>query len=257
MDGDLVRHFAERASTYDLAPWVHDPQVMAATLRFVDPQPGQRILDVGAGTGAVAEAVLAACPEVADCVALDISPEMLSHVRNPRIRICCHDACELPFPDSSFDVAICRQTLHYIDDLPRCLGKIRSALRPDGRLVVGQMTPWGSEDEAYWRQIVRLRQPLRRHDLTAPEIASLLQDNGFHILHSEQIPACESLNSWLTRYEDSDRQLEEVRRLHMEAPESYRKVHHFEYRDGDVLLDNCWTFVSARRENRPSEPVSR
>ena len=59
VDRDLARHFAQRAATYDLAPWVRDPRIMATTIDFIDPRPGQKIVDVGAGTGAVLEAVLA------------------------------------------------------------------------------------------------------------------------------------------------------------------------------------------------------
>ena len=245
MNRKLARHFAERAAAYDQAAWVHDPHVMDATLEFISPRPGERILDIGAGTGAVLESVLATCPQVGECTAVDISPEMLARIRHPRIGLSCNDAEELPFPDASFDVAVCRQTLHYIDDLDRCLGEIRRVLRPDGVLVIGQMTPFAAEDEDYWKTIVHLRQPLRRHDLTAPELADLLDRNRFEVVRRTQIRVRESLNSWLARYKDSDRQLDEVRRLHLEAPESYKRLHRLEFRADDVLVDNCWTFIRA------------
>lgn len=245
MDPDLTRHFAQRAATYDLAPWVRDPRILATTIAFIDPRPGQRIIDLGAGTGAVLEAVLAACPDVGLCVAVDISPDMLARVRDSRIRACRGDAQELPGADSAFDVAVCRQTLHYVDDLHRCLREVRRVLRPDGALVVGQMTPFGAEDETYWEAIVRLRQPLRRHDLTPAELTHLVRSSGFRVIRTTQVRARESLNSWLARYEDTDRQLAELRRLHLEAPEPYRRIHNFEQRGDDILLDNCWTFLRA------------
>lgn len=257
VDRDLARHFAQRAATYDLAPWVRDPRIMATTIDFIDPRPGQKIVDVGAGTGAVLEAVLAARPDVGECVAVDISPEMLARIRNRRIRSCKGDAQELPWHDAAFDAAICRQTLHYVDDLDRCLAQIRRVLRPEGVLVIGQMTPFSDEDETYWEAIVRLRQPLRRHDLTAGELTSLVHRNGFRIVRTTQTRARESLNSWLARYEDTDRQLAELRRLHLEAPKAYQRIHNFERRGDDILLDNCWTFLRATVKPGPAASGTR
>jgi ubiquinone/menaquinone biosynthesis C-methylase UbiE len=70
---DIIHHFAERAETYDRTEWVHDRTVMSATLELLDLRPGQRVLDVGAGTGAVIEAALTACPSLGECAALDLS----------------------------------------------------------------------------------------------------------------------------------------------------------------------------------------
>lgn len=257
VDRDLARHFAQRAATYDLAPWVRDPRIMATTIDFIDPRPGQRIIDLGAGTGAVLEAILAACPRLGLCVAVDISPEMLARVRDSRIRACRSDVQQLPWADASFDVAVCRQTLHYVEDLHRCLAEIRRVLRPEGTLVIGQMTPFGDEDEIYWETIVRLRQPLRRHDLTAAELVGLVRSKGFQVIRTTQQRARESLNSWLARYEDTDRQLAELRRLHLDAPETYRRIHNFERRGDDILLDNCWTFLRATVQPGPAASATR
>ena len=245
MDNELAQHFALRAATYDQAAWVRDPEVMSATLDFVTPHPGQHILDVGAGTAAVLEAILNACPQVAECAAVDISPEMLARIRHPRIRSYHADAQSLPFDDATFDVVICRQTLHYIDDLDRCLCEIHRVLKREGILVIGQMTPFGAEDEDHWKTIVHLRQPLRKHNLTQPELIGLVVRNGFQVGRTSHIAVRESLNAWLARYKDSDRQLMEVRRLHLNAPAAYRRIHRLECHGDDVFVDNCWMFIRA------------
>jgi ubiquinone/menaquinone biosynthesis C-methylase UbiE len=244
---DIIHHFAERADSYDKAEWVRDAAVMSATLELLGLCPGRRILDVGAGTGAVLEAALAACPSLGECVALDISHEMLSHIRDRRIRTCCHDAETLPFADGRFDIVVCRQMLHYMDAVDRCLQEIHRVLDREGALVVGQMTPFGEADEAWWKAIVEARQPLRRHDLTLHELLDLLMRAAFTVVKVSQIRATESLNSWLGRYERSARQIAEVRRLHLEAPESYKEIHRFRCVGDDIVLDNCWTVIRACR----------
>lgn len=242
---DLIQHFRERAAAYDRAEWVHDPVVMAATLDFLGLAPHQRVLDVGAGTGAVLAGAWAACPSLNTCVALDISREMLAHIHDPRILVCCGNAERLPFPDGSFDVAVCRQTLHYVEDLDQCLREIHRVLTATGAMVVGQMTPFGEADEDWWKAIVRTRQPLRRRCLTLHELLAALMRNALTVVRTSQIRATESLNAWLERYERSAAQTAEVRRLHLEAPPAYRELHRFRYAAGDTLVDNCWTFIRA------------
>ncbi len=247
MGHDVARHFDQRAESYDNTPWVRDPAVMSATLGFLEPVPGLRILDVGAGTGAVLEAALAACPSLGRCVAMDVSAAMLAHIRDPRIERCCGDAEAIPFSDASFDAVVCRQTLHYIDDVNRCLREVRRVLAAGGRLVIGQITPFGEADAEWWRRIVHARQPLRRHDLTAADLAELLGKNGFTIVRTSRQRSGESLNAWLARYRESDEQIAEVRRLHAEAPDAYRQLHRFRSCGDDTVLDNCWTFIHAAK----------
>lgn len=247
MSERIARHFDQRAESYDDTPWVHDPLVMAATLDFLDPAPGQRILDVGAGTGAVLVSALAACPALGRCVALDVSSKMLARIQDPRIETVCRQATEMPFPDASFDAVVCRQTLHYIDDVDSCLREIRRVLADGGALVIGQMTPFGEMDAEWWKRIVHARQPLRKRDLTAPELRSMIEKTGLRIVRMSQTRSTESLNSWLARYRESDEQIAEVRRLHAEAPPAYRELHRFRHLDNDILIDNCWTFIRAQK----------
>lgn len=244
---DLIRHFRERAATYDKAEWVHDPCVMTVTLDFLDLAPGRRVLDVGAGTGAVLAAALAACPSLGKCAAFDLSGEMLAHVRDPRILTCCGDAESLPFSSGSFEAVACRQSLHYVRDLDRCLRAIHRVLTAGGILVVGQMTPFGETDEEWWKAIVTTRQPLRRRCLTLHELLAVLMRNAFTVVRTAQIRATESLNAWLERYQQSTEQVAEVRRLHFEAPPAYKELHRFRQVEGDTLVDNCWTFIRARK----------
>lgn len=251
---DIIQHFAERAESYDQTEWVHDPAVMSVTLDFLGLCPGQRLLDIGAGTGAVLTSALAACPLLGDCVALDICREMLSHIRDPRIHICCQDGESLPFADGSFDVVLCRQTLHYMYAIDRCLGEIHRVLDRDGAFIISQTTPFGEADESWWKAVVKARQPLRRHYLTLHELLEFLLRSAFTVVRLSQVRATESLNSWLRRYERSAEQITEVRRLHREAPEAYRETHRFRQVGDDLLLDNCWTFIRACKAGAPSAP---
>lgn len=243
---DLIGHFDKRSSSYDKKGlWVHDPSVMAITIEFLDLVPHQRIIDVGAGTAAALENALLACPSLDRCVALDLSEQMLSTIRNVRIEKRIQDAHALPFPDASFDIALCRQVLHYLQDIDHCLDEINRVLAPKGNIVIGQITPFSEKDELWWKRILYVRQPLRRHLLTLNDIITMLLRHSFVVVRVSQIRAKESLNSWLERYQDSQEQLDTVRTLHLSAPPEYQDIHRFQEVNGDLLFDNCWTFIRA------------
>jgi ubiquinone/menaquinone biosynthesis C-methylase UbiE len=244
VSGEIEDHFAARSSTYDKkGVWVRDPLVMSVTIDFLDVSPKIRLIDIGSGTGAVLENVLLRFPHISSCVALDISKKMLSHISNPRIEKCLHDAHHIPYPHTSFDVVLCRQVLHYITDINKCLQEVQRILDDRGAIVIGQITPFGEKDEEWWKRILRTRQPLRKYFLTLNDLVLALIKNRFTIVRMAQIRAKESLNSWLSRYSDSVEQVEQVRALHTQAPKVYKELHRFQEIDNDIVFDNCWTFI--------------
>ncbi|MGQ0537108.1 MAG: ubiquinone/menaquinone biosynthesis methyltransferase [Methanobacteriota archaeon] len=105
----------------------------------VAPQPGERILDVGCGTGRLAGAVLAREPR-ASVVGVDLSSRMI-HVARQEARgkrpaaFVAGDALRLPFPDARFDAAINGFVLRNVPDPGRFFSEMRRVLRPGGRLV--------------------------------------------------------------------------------------------------------------------------
>jgi len=251
----VKEHFASRARSYNsMGLWVRDPSVMALTLDFIAPRSGHRFLDVGAGTGAVLQNLLTVCPEAGSCLAIDTSEEMISQISDERINRCCGDAQSIPCSDSTIDVALCRQVLHYVDDLDRCVSEISRVLDSTGAIVIGQITPFCEEDECHWKRILTLRQPLRKHLLTLEDLVSLLLRNSFSIVRCTQIRAKESLASWLSRYSDSQQQCEGVRALHLSAPDEYKRIHAFHHtEEDDIVFDNCWTFIRAVKPSYFSE----
>lgn len=107
----------------------------AATVRAVNPQPGERILDVAAGTGTSSAAL---AHRGATVVALDFSPGMIAEGRrrNPRIEFVEGDAERLPFGDDEFDAVTISFGLRNVAHPKAALAEMYRVLKPGGRLVV-------------------------------------------------------------------------------------------------------------------------
>lgn len=242
----IIQHFKKRAKYYDkLGIWVKNPLIMQKTLEFMDLGADMKIIDIGAGTSVVLQKVLSIFSSISECVALDISKEMLSKISHIRIKKCLHDAHEIPFPSHYFDVALCRQSLHYMEDAEKVIQEIHRVLVVGGALVIGQITPFCEKDEEYWKSILHIRQPLRKHFLTLDVLITLLKKAPFKITRISQIRGEESLNSWLSKYKTPYNQIAHVRSLHYNAPSIYKRIHNFRETKEDIVFNNCWTFIRA------------
>jgi trans-aconitate methyltransferase len=121
---------------------VWDPQRYATHARFVsdlgtpvvdllDPQPGERVLDIGCGDGALTERLVEAGCRV---VAIDASPDQVRAARERGLDARVADATSLPF-HGEFDAAFSNAVLHWIREPDAALAAIHRALAPGGRLV--------------------------------------------------------------------------------------------------------------------------
>lgn len=110
-----------------------------------DPQPDDRVVDLGAGTGLIA---LALAPCVEEVVAVDISEQMLAHLdahaaaddlRNVRGVVA--DLRTLPLDDESVTLAVSNYAFHHLErpDKELALTEVRRVLRPGGRIVLCDM----------------------------------------------------------------------------------------------------------------------
>jgi ubiquinone/menaquinone biosynthesis C-methylase UbiE len=123
------------------------PSVSRTRLREVlAPEPGQRLLEVGPGTGYYALHVARWLEPDGSLELLDIQQEMLDHTMRRSHALSISnivptrgDAQRLPYPDSYFDAAYLVATLGEVPDKGRALTELRRVLKSGRRLVVGEV----------------------------------------------------------------------------------------------------------------------
>ena len=98
------------------------------------PEAGERILDLGCGTGHLA-AEIAACG--AEVIGIDSSVSMIAQARQnfPKLKFQLADARDFHF-DTPFDAVFSNAALHWVREADQVAGCIARALRPGGRLVL-------------------------------------------------------------------------------------------------------------------------
>lgn len=106
-----------------------------ATVKALAITPGERVLDVAAGTGTSSKALQRAGANV---VALDFSPGMVAEgrLRHPDIEFVEGDAEDLPFPSQSFDAVTISFGLRNVNNPQVALGEMYRVLKPGGRIVI-------------------------------------------------------------------------------------------------------------------------
>jgi SAM-dependent methyltransferase len=100
-------------------------------LDLLDPRPGEHVLDIGCGDGALTAKIVQAGAEV---VGIDSSPDLIAAARRAGIDARFIDARELAF-EGAFDAVFSNAALHWVGEPDRVLQGVKRALRPAGRFV--------------------------------------------------------------------------------------------------------------------------
>jgi SAM-dependent methyltransferase len=137
------------ACPYSQRFWVEAPHPLITRQRLreiLDPRPGERILEIGPGTGYYTLDVAEWVNPGGSVEILDLQPEMLAHTMRragergiDNVRPTEGDATALPYEEGSFDGAFLVTVLGEIPDQESALRELARVLKPGGRLVVGEV----------------------------------------------------------------------------------------------------------------------
>ena len=140
------RHAAAYASRHDEI-WRRGGN--AARARLLDAAaagPGARVAALACGPGDLGERLRDLVSPAGLVVGVDLAPGMLrvARRRSPGAALVRADVERLPFPDASFDAAVCGHGLQFVPDLSLALSEARRILRPGGRFAASVPAGAGS-----------------------------------------------------------------------------------------------------------------
>ncbi len=162
----VLRVFQSRAQTkafynkisrfYDALSDRSEAPVRKAGLDLLKPRAGERILEIGFGTGHTLAVLAKAVGTGGKIFGLDLSDEMVRLAKKnladagllERAQLRCGDATQLPYTENTMDAVFMSFTLELFDtpEIPKVLSECRRVLKADGRIVVVGMSKKGEHE---------------------------------------------------------------------------------------------------------------
>jgi len=201
----------ERAASLELRGRAAEQiEIRAAYLDLLDVAPGERVLEVGCGSGAVLRDLARRVAPAGRAVGVDPSPMMLQIASelaseaglNELVDLREGDARSLPFRDGEFDVVLAVTTLSHVPDGERAVPELRRVTRPGGRVGVfdgdGDSMMISHPDRLLTRRIVAARSDHQfANSWLARRLPGLLREAGLHDIRLRAFTAFDhDLKGW-------------------------------------------------------------
>jgi demethylmenaquinone methyltransferase/2-methoxy-6-polyprenyl-1,4-benzoquinol methylase len=144
--GETKAFYNKISKVYDLLADQSEEPVRRAGLEQLSARPGEKVLEIGFGTGHCLVALAQAVGSAGKVYGIDLSDEMLKIADEnlekaglaDRAELICGDAEELPYAAESLDAIFMSFALELFDTpkIPKVLAECKRVLRPGGRIVV-------------------------------------------------------------------------------------------------------------------------
>jgi SAM-dependent methyltransferase len=192
-DAVVRRSFERQVGLFhgEHSPFAHRPPSPLAWLEPLDRD--MVVLDVACGAAHAAEQV---APHVRQVVGLDLTPALLS-VGADRLRkagisnvlLQEGNANDLPFVGASFDLVMCRGSLHHFPRPELPAAEMARVCRPGGRVVVSDMVAPTADVRATFDDLHRMLDPSHAGVLLEAELAELLRSTIGPLTYGETLDA--------------------------------------------------------------------
>lgn len=235
------KYWAERVGQYNKTDWVKNRKFIDSFLDMLPNQKFSSILEVGIGTGVVAEKMV---EKLGPLSGIDISPDMISKIENPNISAAVGDAHNLKFENNIFDLIYMRNVIHYIDHPEKALSEIFRCLKTGGYFLFSQVVPpEDSVSEEYdWLVGRNIHYPTETEIINWMKNFQIIKENDF-------ILTGQSIMNWLNNTCNEKTERDEVVARHIETSELYKRLVNYSALKNDIYVDIKHLMILAQKVN--------
>ena len=166
----------------------HHSDITDQTLAVMDVQPGDRVLDLGCGTGWASRRLAKMVPK-GEVVGIDLADEMLRRAEQAstglkNVRYAWGSAENIPAEDNAFDKVLSVESFYYYADQGKALDELRRVMRPGARLFILINLYKDNKYSLLW--VDELKVPVQVR--SEAEYLDLLRKHGFTNVEAQRIP---------------------------------------------------------------------
>ena len=238
-------HFSMRAHKYnESSRWCTDTALLNKAFDLVKPDSKDRVLDVAVGTGKVSQFLKS---RVADIEGVDINAEMVKQALPFLDKLVMAPAETLPFEDNTYDLAVCRQGIQFMD-APAALREVYRVLKPHGRILLIDLCAYDEKDRDEYFEILKLRNPARRNFFVYGDVADLLTEVGFTGVKTERYMSSEDVDFWSDNSAISEKRREDIRAVYRDASPDFARRHSVMIVDGRITDQMLFSLTAGWKE---------
>ena len=189
---EVVEVYSQTAPIYDMWGMLTEAKARNRALALAHIQNGESVLEVATGTGLTFQRILNANPDGYN-VGIDLTPAMLQKAKEKAAATKAHhyellvgNAYSLQFADHHFDLLMNNYMFDLLpeQDFGRVLAEFKRVLKPNGRLVLVNMTTGAAFYQHFWETLYRVN-PRWLGGCRGVLLSEPLQAAGFSAIHRE------------------------------------------------------------------------
>lgn len=218
----VVSHFTARAYKYDdSSKWCTDGDMLKTIVQCLAPAADATVLDIACGTGLISRQFH---QKVKQLIGVDITDAMF-HKAKPLTDALVKASAEiLPFKKGSFDIALERQGIQFME-AAEAVQEMARVTKPHGKVCLIQLCAYGPEDQEEYFEILRLRNPARRNFFMKDDLAKLLTAAGCVDVKVMDFISDEDVDRWADNGAIKDESRQKIHDIYRKATPGFNQYH--------------------------------
>lgn len=195
---DVIRIYGEASEIYSYLEEIFEKNIRKKAVKLLNPRSGERILDIGFGTGCSLVQIANSMDRKGKIYGIDITREMIDLAKNrvekeklaKKVKLIQADARKTPFKTSQFDAIYIAFTLELFNtsDIRTVLQEIRRILKQDGRLGLVSMSREDYEDSKFVKAYEWFHKKFpKRIDCRPIYVKETLEKAGYSIKETKEM----------------------------------------------------------------------